>query len=103
MRRRLASIAGTPQIGAPEGAIARARETGEQDGWEILDQYVNEANPEAHYKTTGPEIWKQTEGKITHFVAGLGTCGTITGTGRFLKEQNADVKVLGSVPEEGHG
>lgn len=91
-----------PAPGAPEGAIARARETGEQDGWEILDQYVNEANPGAHYKTTGPEIWKQTDGKVTHFVAGLGTCGTITGTGRFLKEQNPDIKVLGSVPEEGH-
>ena len=91
-----------PAPGAPEGAIAKARETGEQDGWVILDQYVNEANPGAHYKTTGPEIWKQTEGKITHFVAGLGTCGTITGTGRYLKEQNSDIKVLGSVPEEGH-
>ena len=91
-----------PAPGAPEGAIARARETGEQDGWKILDQYVNEANPGAHYKTTGPEIWKQTDGKVTHFVAGLGTCGTITGTGRYLKEQSDGVKVLGSVPEEGH-
>ena len=91
-----------PAPGAPEGAIAKARATGEQDGWEILDQYVNEANPMAHYKTTGPEIWKQTSGKVTHFVAGLGTCGTITGTGKFLKEKNTDVKVLGSVPEEGH-
>lgn len=91
-----------PAPGAPEGAIAKARETGDQDGWTILDQYVNEANPAAHYKTTGPEIWKQTEGRITHFVAGLGTCGTITGTGRYLKEQNSSIQVLGSVPEEGH-
>ena len=68
----------------------------------MLNQYVNEANPEAHYKTTGPEIWRQTEGKVTHFVAGLGTCGTITGTGRFLKAQKSPVKILGVHPEEGH-
>ena len=68
----------------------------------MLDQYTNEANPGAHYKTTGPEIWKQTEGKVTHFVAGLGTCGTITGTGRFLKDQDPEVKVLGVHPQEGH-
>ena len=67
----------------------------------MLNQYANEANPEAHYKTTGPEIWRQTAGKVTHFVAGLGTCGTITGTGRFLKEQSS-VKVLGVHPQEGH-
>jgi cysteine synthase/rhodanese-related sulfurtransferase len=91
-----------PAPGAPEGAIAKARATAELDEFEILDQYMNEANPGAHYKTTGPEIWRQTEGKITHFVAGLGTCGTITGTGRFLKEKNPQIQVLGSVPEEGH-
>lgn len=91
-----------PAPGAPEGAIAKARETAEQPGYVGLDQYVNEANPDAHYRTTGPEIWKQTGGKVTHFAAGLGTCGTITGTGRFLKEQNGDVKVLGVYPEEGH-
>jgi cysteine synthase/rhodanese-related sulfurtransferase len=92
-----------PAPGAPEGAIARARETARtQANCVLLDQYVNEANPDSHYRTTGPEIWRQTEGKVTHFVAGLGTCGTITGTGRFLKEQRREIKVIGVSPEEGH-
>ncbi len=91
-----------PAPGAPEGAIAKAMEIAERPGFHMLNQYVNEANPDAHYKTTGPEIWRQTEGKVTHFVAGLGTCGTITGTGRFLKEQSAAVQVLGVHPGEGH-
>ena len=91
-----------PAPGAPEGAIAKARETAESsDEWVVLDQYANEANPGGHYRTTGPEIWRQTAGEVTHFVAGLGTCGTITGTGRYLKEQG-DVKVLGVCPEDGH-
>jgi cysteine synthase/rhodanese-related sulfurtransferase len=91
-----------PMPGAPEGAIAKARETADtRDGFVLLDQYANEANPGGHYRTTGPEIWRQTGGKVTHFAAGLGTCGTITGTGRYLKEQG-DVKVLGIAPEEGH-
>ena len=91
-----------PAPGAPEGAIAKAHELAERPDFHMLDQYTNEANPGAHYKTTGPEIWRQTEGKVTHFVAGLGTCGTITGTGRFLKEQSSEVKVLGVHPQEGH-
>lgn len=68
----------------------------------MLNQYENEANLEAHVLTTGPEIWRQTEGKITHFVAGLGTCGTITGNGRYFKAQRAGIQVIGVHPEEGH-
>jgi cysteine synthase/rhodanese-related sulfurtransferase len=91
-----------PAPGAPEGAIAVARQLAFMPDFHMLDQYRNEANPESHYKTTGPEIWKQTRGQVTHFVAGLGTCGTITGTGRFLKEQNPSVQVIGVHPAEGH-
>jgi cysteine synthase/rhodanese-related sulfurtransferase len=91
-----------PAPGAPEGAIALAAEMGDRPGHHHLNQYQNPANPDAHYQTTGPEIWRQTDGKVTHFVAGLGTCGTITGTGRFLKEKRKDIKVLGVHPAEGH-
>ena len=91
-----------PAPGAPEGAIAKAMEISDRPDFHMLNQYANEANPEAHFKTTGPEIWRQTEGRVTHFVAGLGTCGTITGTGRFLKSQRSSVQVLGVHPNEGH-
>ena len=77
-------------------------ELGEQPEFHMPNQYENEANLEAHVRTTGPEIWRQTEGRVTHFVAGLGTCGTITGNGRFLKARNPGVQVIGVYPEEGH-
>ena len=91
-----------PAPGAPEGAIARALELGEKPEFHMLNQYENEANFEAHIKTTGPEIWRQTGGRITHFVASMGTCGTITGNGRYLKSRNPDVKIIGVAPEIGH-
>lgn len=91
-----------PMPGQPEGAMETAAELAERPGWTELNQYRNPANPDAHYRTTGPEIWRQTSGAVTHFVASLGTCGTITGTGRFLKQQNPDVKVIGVHPTDGH-
>lgn len=91
-----------PMPGQPEGAMQRAADLAERPGWRELNQYENPDNPDAHYRTTGPEIWRQTSGDVTHFVASLGTCGTITGAGRFLKEQNDQVKVIGVHPGEGH-
>ncbi len=68
------------------------------------DQYNNEANPLAHYETTGPEIWRQTGGQVTHFVAGLGTSGTVMGTGRYLKERNPTIQIVAAEPEDAfHG
>ncbi|MBU2967532.1 cysteine synthase CysM [Amphritea sp. 2_MG-2023] len=67
----------------------------------LLDQFANMDNPEAHYRGTGPELWQQTDGRITHFVSAMGTTGTIMGTSRYLKEQNSEVQVIGLQPAEG--
>lgn len=83
----------------PEHYVNRARAIAESTpGGFLADQFYNRANPEAHYRTTGPEVWEQTGGRITHFVAGAGTGGTISGTGRYLKEMNPDVRVVGVDP-----
>lgn len=78
-----------------------AEEKGEQSGYFVINQFANPDNPEAHYQTTGPEIWKETEGKITHFVSAMGTTGTIMGVSRYLKEQNEAIQIVGCQPTEG--
>ena len=84
-----------------EGARALAQEMADRREGKILDQFNNPDNPLAHYLTTGPEIWQQTAGRITHFVSSMGTTGTITGVGRFMREQARPVTIVGLQPEEG--
>jgi cysteine synthase B len=67
----------------------------------VLDQFANQDNPRIHYETTGPEVWADTQGRVTHFVSAMGTTGTITGVSHFLKEKNPAVKIIGAEPSEG--
>lgn len=87
--------------GGMEETIDTAKVLAEKRNAFILDQFNNPDNPLAHYSTTGPELWDQTEGKITHFVSSMGTTGTIMGCSRFLKEKNPDIKIIGVQPVEG--
>ncbi len=87
-----------PGEGARGVVNALIKSPATRDGYVSPNQYENKLNVEAHYHTTGPEIWQQTRGKITHFFAGFGTCGTISGVGRYLKERNPDIKIIGVEP-----
>ena len=100
MRAYGAEIILTPAEKSMEGAIDLARKMQADGEGRILDQFANPDNPRAHYEGTGPEIWRDTGGNITHFVSSMGTTGTIMGTSRFLKEQNPDVQIIGVQPRD---
>ena len=91
----------TPRSGGMEYARDLAEQMHKEGKGVVLDQFANADNPRIHYETTGPEIWRDTAGSITHFVSAMGTTGTITGTSRFLKEKNPAVRVIGAQPLEG--
>ena len=91
----------TPQKGGMEYARDLAVQMRDQGKGVILDQFANEDNPRAHFETTGPEIWRDTDGKVTHFVSAMGTTGSIMGVSRFLKSKNPDIQIIGAEPSEG--
>ncbi len=101
MRAFGAEIILTPQKGGMEAARDLAEKMVREGKGTMLDQFANPDNPLAHYETTGPEIWRDTGGKITHLVSSMGTTGTIMGCSRFLKEQNRDIQIIGCEPAEG--
>ena len=101
MRALGATVILTPADGGMEGAIDHAREKVARGGYLMLDQFGNDDNWLAHYESTGPEIWRDTDGSITHFVSSMGTTGTIMGTSRYLKEQRETVQIVGCQPTEG--
>ena len=101
MRAFGAEIILTPQKGGMEAARDLAEKMVREGEGTMLDQFANPANPQVHYETTGPEIWRDTEGRITHFVSSMGTTGTIMGCSRFLKEKNRKIEIIGCQPEEG--
>ena len=94
-----AEIILTPAAGSMEAAIDLARKMESEGQGRILDQFANPDNPLAHYESTGPEIWHDTQGKVTHFISSMGTTGTIMGTSRYLKEQNTGIQIIGVQPE----
>jgi cysteine synthase B len=91
----------TPKSGGMEYARDLALQMQADGKGLVLDQFANPDNPRVHYETTGPEIWHDTDGQITHFVSAMGTTGTITGVSRFLKEKNPAIRILGAQPSEG--
>ena len=91
----------TPKSGGMEYARDLSDNMAAQGKGRILDQFSNPDNPRVHYETTGPEIWAQTEGRVTHFVSAMGTTGTITGVSQFLKEKNPSIQIVGAQPSEG--
>ena len=91
----------TPKSGGMEYARDLAEQMKRDGKGVVLDQFANADNPRIHYETTGPEIWEDTRGKVTHFVSAMGTTGTITGVARFLKEKNPAVRIIGAQPSEG--
>ena len=101
MRAYGAELISVTQEQSMEGARDLALQMQDEGKGTVLDQFNNPDNPEAHYLSTGPEIWQQTAGNITHFVSAMGTTGTIMGTSRFLKEQNPDIQIVGVQPIEG--
>ncbi len=91
----------TPRSGGMEHARDLAEQMQQDGKGRVLDQFANADNPRVHYETTGPEIWRDTKGRVTHFVSAMGTTGTITGVSRYLKEQSKGVRVVGAQPSEG--